>query len=141
MKERWKQRRREKRTWKHDEQQREVLRILEHEGLNRLQHFIIKTQTCSYSKKKKKKKEKTEPCRFVSKGEKPVVRSNRPLIFLSCTKGATLLGGYESEYALLPFTVYLMLFSNVYISLSRASHKNTYTAQDPIIFCTDIQSP
>lgn len=37
-----------------------------------------------------RKKRSPEPCRFVSEGEKPAVRSNRPLIFLSCIKGTTL---------------------------------------------------
>ncbi len=64
-----------------------------------------------------KKEKSSEPCRFVSEGEKPVVRSNRPLIFLSCIKGTILLGGYAGEHARLIFTVYLMLSANVYIHL------------------------
>lgn len=65
-----------------------------------------------------RKKKSPEPCRFVSEGEKPVVRSNRPLIFLSCIKETILLGWYTREQALLIFTVYLMLFANVYMHLS-----------------------
>lgn len=37
-------------------------------------------------------KKSPEPCQFVSEGEKPAVRSNRPLIFLSCIKGNHTLG-------------------------------------------------
>lgn len=39
-----------------------------------------------------RKKKCPEPCRFVSEGEKPAVRWNRPLIFLSCRKGNHTLG-------------------------------------------------
>lgn len=74
-------------------------------------------------KKKKKKKKCPEPCRFVSEGEKPAVRSNRPLIFLSCIKETILLGGYAGEQALLIFTVYLVLSSNVYIHLGGISRR------------------
>lgn len=71
-------------------------------------------------KKEKKKRRSPEPCRFVSEGEKPAVRSNRPLIFLPCIKGTILLGGYAGEQALLIFTVYL---TNVYIHLHGISPK------------------
>lgn len=78
-------------------------------------------------------KKKTEPCRFVSEGEKPVVRSNRPLIFLSCIKRSSLLGGYASEQALLIFTVYLVLFANIYIHLSKI-HPTMHDTEKPLSF-------
>lgn len=80
---------------------------------------------------------KTEPCRFVSEGEKPVVRSNRPLIFLSCIKRSSLLGGYASERALLIFTVYLVLFANIYIHLSKI-HPTMHDTEKPLSFDTIV---
>lgn len=101
-------------------------------GLNRLQHFIIKTPTSSYWEEKKWS---PEPCRFVSEGEKSTVRSNRPLIFLSCIKGTILLGGYAGEQALLIFTVYLVLCTNIYIHLCGTSPK----IHNPI-FCSSLHT-
>ena len=87
---------------------RDELRTSEREGLKTRQHFIIPTLQQAAIQKKKKKKKSPELCRFVSEGEMQTVRSNRPLIFLSCIKGTVLLGGYAGEQALLIFTVYLM---------------------------------
>lgn len=81
-----------------------------------------------------------EPCRFVSEGEKSAVRSNRPLIFLSCIKGTTL-GGCAGEQALLIFSVYLMLFTNVCTLLLGTSPNPKYTIQASVLHCRWRQSP
>lgn len=102
--------------------------------MNRRQYFIIKTPT-SYSEEKKKG---PEPCQFVSQGEKPAVRSNRPLIFLSCIKGTILLGGYTGEQALLIFTVYLILCQCIH---SPQWNQSQIHCTDFFTHCIWIQSP
>lgn len=68
----------------------------------------------NFNKQLLREKKSPELCQFVSEGEKPAVRSNSPLIFLSCIKWTVPSGRFAGEQYLLIFTVYLMVSPNVY---------------------------
>lgn len=87
-----------------------------------------KLQQAAVLKKKEKKRKSPEPCRFVSKGEKSAVRSNRPLILVSCIKGTILLGRYVGEQAPLIFIHCLSyaFYQCIHTSLRKWSQNTLY---------------